>query len=113
MHTGLGTREMAFIIEDVLGRMDADLVGVNLFLGKVFYHLNTLLKDAPNSSALRDTPRQSSHSGDPPRANRDLRQWEVSGRSMDRDRRKADMPTSLWCVLEGERRGARNQKAPC
>lgn len=47
MHTGLGTRESVFIIKDVFARMDADLDGVNLFLGKVFYHLNTLLKDAP------------------------------------------------------------------
>lgn len=47
MHRGLGTRERAFIIEDVFGRIDADLDAVNLFLGKIFYHLNTLLKDAP------------------------------------------------------------------
>ncbi len=47
MHTGLGTRERAFIIEDVFGRIDADVDAVNLFLGKIFYHLNTLLKDAP------------------------------------------------------------------
>jgi len=47
MHTGLGTAERAFIIEDIFGRMDADLDAVNLFLGKVFHHLNTLLKDAP------------------------------------------------------------------
>jgi len=47
MHTGLGTRGKAFIIDDVFRRMDADLDAVNLFLGKVFHHLNTLLKDAP------------------------------------------------------------------
>ena len=47
MHTGLGTREKAFIIDDVFRRMDADLDAVNLFLGKVFHHLSTLLKAAP------------------------------------------------------------------
>jgi hypothetical protein len=47
MHMGLGNSERAFIIEDIFGRMDADIDAVNLFLGKVFYHLNTLLKDSP------------------------------------------------------------------
>lgn len=47
MHTGLGTRDKAFVINDVFRRMDTDLEAVNLFLGKVFHHLNTLLKDVP------------------------------------------------------------------
>ena len=47
MHTGLGTGEMAFIIEDIFARMDADFEAVNRFLGVVFVHLNALLTDAP------------------------------------------------------------------
>ncbi len=47
MHTGLGNRERAFVIEDILGRMDADINAVNLFLGKLFNQLNTLLRDVP------------------------------------------------------------------
>jgi hypothetical protein len=47
MHTGLGTRERAFVIEDIFGRMEADIRAVNLFLGKLFHQLNTLLKDVP------------------------------------------------------------------
>jgi hypothetical protein len=47
MHTGLGTGERAFIIEDILARMDADIQAVNQFLGVLFLHLNTLLTDAP------------------------------------------------------------------
>ena len=45
MHAGLGTRERAFIIEDIFGRMEADIHAVNLFLGQLFRQLNTLLKD--------------------------------------------------------------------
>lgn len=47
MHTGLGTKEQAFIIEDIFGRMEMDTNAVNLFLGKLFGQLNTLLKDIP------------------------------------------------------------------
>jgi hypothetical protein len=47
MHTGLGTKESALIIEDIFGRMEADIDAVNLFLGKLFLHMNTLLKDVP------------------------------------------------------------------
>jgi hypothetical protein len=47
VHTGLGSRERAFIIEDIFDRMNTEVADVNLFLGKVFCHLNTLLKDAP------------------------------------------------------------------
>jgi hypothetical protein len=47
MHRGLGTKERAFVIEDVFGRIDAYVGAVNLLLGKIFLHLNTLLKDAP------------------------------------------------------------------
>jgi hypothetical protein len=47
MHTGLGTRERAFVIEDIFGRMEADIHAVNLFLGKLFHQLNTLLQDVP------------------------------------------------------------------
>jgi hypothetical protein len=47
MHPGLGTREPALIIEDIFERMDADIQAVNEFLGKLFVHLNALLKDAP------------------------------------------------------------------
>jgi hypothetical protein len=47
MHTGLGTGEKAFVIEDIFARMDADFEAVNRFLGVVFVHLNTLLTDAP------------------------------------------------------------------
>ncbi len=47
MHTGLGTRERAFVVEDIFGRMEADFSAVNLFLGKLFCYLNTLLKDFP------------------------------------------------------------------
>lgn len=47
MHTGLGTGERAFIIEDIFARMDADFEAVNRFLGVVFVHLNALLTDAP------------------------------------------------------------------
>jgi len=47
MHVGLGTRERAFVIEDIFGRMEADIGAVNLFLGKLFHQLNTLLQDVP------------------------------------------------------------------
>jgi hypothetical protein len=47
MHTGLGTRERAFVIEDIFARMEADINAVNLFLGKLFHQLNTLLRDVP------------------------------------------------------------------
>lgn len=47
MHTGLGTGERAFIIDDIFGRMDADIEAVNQFLGRLFFHLNALLTDAP------------------------------------------------------------------
>ena len=47
MHTGLGTRERTFVIEDIFGRMEADIRAVNLFLGKLFHQFNTLLKDVP------------------------------------------------------------------
>jgi hypothetical protein len=47
MHTGLGTRERAFVIEDIFARMEADINAVNLFLAKLFHQLNTLLRDVP------------------------------------------------------------------
>jgi len=47
MHTGLGTRQKAFIINDIFSRMDADIEAVNQFLGRLFLHLNALLTDAP------------------------------------------------------------------
>lgn len=47
MHTGLGTRQKAFIINDIFGRVDADIEAVNQFLGRLFLHLNALLTDAP------------------------------------------------------------------
>ncbi len=47
MHTGLCTRERAFVIGDIFGRMEADIHAVNLFLGKLFHQLNTLLQDVP------------------------------------------------------------------
>jgi hypothetical protein len=47
MHLGLGTGERAFVIEDVFSRMKDDFEAVNQFLGVVFAHLNSLLKDVP------------------------------------------------------------------
>lgn len=45
MHTGLGSRHGALVIENIFARMDADIDAVNRFLGAVFMELNSLLKD--------------------------------------------------------------------
>jgi hypothetical protein len=47
MHQGLGTRERAFVVEDIFGRMETDFNAVNLFLAELFCCFNTLLKDLP------------------------------------------------------------------
>ena len=47
MHAGLGTSKSALVIEDVFGRMENDFEAVNQFLGIVFLHLNSLLRDMP------------------------------------------------------------------
>jgi hypothetical protein len=46
-HTGLGDRHRALVIEDIHERLDIDINDVNLFLGRVFRYLNSLLIDKP------------------------------------------------------------------
>jgi len=46
-HTGLGRQDRPLIIEDIHGRLDSDINDVNLFLGRVFKYLNSLLIDKP------------------------------------------------------------------
>ena len=52
MHAGLGTRERAFVIEDIFGRMEADIGAVNLFLGKLFHQWNTHAPGQTNRQVL-------------------------------------------------------------
>jgi hypothetical protein len=47
MHTGLGNENQAFVIEDVFERVESNLKDVNLFLGRVFKYMNTLLSAEP------------------------------------------------------------------
>lgn len=46
-HTGLGHRDRPLIIEDIHERLDRDINDINLFLGRVFRYLNSLLIDKP------------------------------------------------------------------
>jgi hypothetical protein len=47
MHRGLGNQARALVIEDVFERVESNLDDVNLFLGRVFQYLNTLLSAEP------------------------------------------------------------------
>jgi hypothetical protein len=46
LHGGLGTRERAFVLEDVFGELDGYYQKINGFLGKLFLELNKTIVDS-------------------------------------------------------------------